>query len=962
MSHTVPTLTFTLLCVASVSAEREAAPSRNLLRNTSFTQCTTPGLPDYWGSLRIADRWKDVWSQEFYTTDDDSPVPGTRSLRLTVPEKKSGMEVISFSHWLPWRRGYTFSCYMRADKDGHKASMYVGSQFPTKRENRILKQFTVDTEWKRYSVSGLVRQGHWFGGIWSFMTASFSSSQSGILWVSAPQLEFGSEMTPYKPSRADAGNFTLPEVKATHANTPPVIDGSLTDKCWQSEPQAGSFVRVGEGTPVAGEYGTRVWLAFDRHNIYVGFHCRDSEKDKQIARSAPGAGDHAIHGRDSVEVFLKPDVGGTEYFDFGVGRRGKRCDVKEFWYGWDSSDWLSGVAETGDGWSAEFAIPFRVIASWWEAKPLAKHLGINFFRNRLPQGAGAGGWKSGFETEMSVWFDSPDRAVRRPGAFGQVTGLEPTRTFFCHLSDMRLIASGPDGYDALLEFAYVPKSTSQGLLRAEVVPPNRDRTFSMETPFSFDGQPRTVRVSIPGLARRPGNHLLNAYVIDGDGNTVGRVRRPFVVPGNMALPGSDLEAMVERSYYTSEEQVRLLVKSGMGVPLRLQVAGLRTGDAGNFDFGVERDLPAGGHLTLCSSIKDLAPGKYWIAVDAYDPDGKPVATAVEQVVKHAPATREVKINNWRRMILVNGKPFMAYTGSLEGPCVLGNTKSKTREGQKIVTWSNAKCPEHGVETFKALLEDDRIIAYKFRDECWDHGLLRKLYERLRPVSPYMLLYNNFAGWPPESTYEGPGGTIDCTDVVSQCQYPFGVIMGYGNVGERRPFSFGSLLDYLRRARKAAETNRKLMGIWLPIYGCDDAYRCPTPEEERCMTYLGLIYGVRIFKYFMLRPISCPLWESLVPLGKEMEAMAEVLGDFEAEELELGSQGDIHYTIWKSKGALYVVAANSWKEDQQLTLKLPHKATRLETLFEYRKTAKLAADRLADTLGPFDRAVYRLSLD
>ena len=948
-----------LILLPGAPAEQPTPPSPNLLRNTSFTQCATPGLPDYWGSLRIAERWKDAWRQEYYTTDRDSPVPGARSLRITVPEGKGGMEVISFSHWLPWRRQYTFSCYMRADKDEHKASMYVGSQFPTKPENRIATKLAVGTKWKRYSLTGVVKQGHWFGGIWNFMTASFSSKQSGTLWVAAPQLEFSSEASPYRPAEADAGEMALPEVQAEPTTLPPQIDGSLDDACWKGTPQVSSLVLVGEGTAVSPQNGTRVWVRYDQHNVYVAFHCRDQDQGKTVESPTPNQSEPRVHGRDSVEVFLKPDVSGTEYFDFALGRRGLRCDVKEFWYGWNNSDWRSGTAETEDGWTAEFAVPFRVIASWWEPKPLGPELGINFFRTRRPEGAGPGGWKTGYDTEMSVWFDSPDRAVRRPGAFGRVTGIDHAKVAFSHLSDLRLVASGLDAFDVVAELAHLPQSGVDGSLRVEVVSPNMDRTLTGEVPLAFDGEAKTVRIDVPGLTRRPGNHLLNAFVLDAKGNTIGRARRKFFVPGNQVLPGSDLEAMIERSYYTSETSARLLVNSNLDKPVRIAVREIRGRGHGNLNFGGERTIDPHGKLLLASSIEALQPGKYWLAVEACDEAGKRVAYATERVVKHPPAGREVKIDNFRRMILVNGKPMIAYTGNTQGPCVLGNTKTETKEGQKIVTWANAKNPDHAAEVFEKLLEDDRVIAYKFRDECWNHSLLRKLYERLRPMSPYVLLYNNFAGWPPESTYEGPGGTIDCTDVVSQCQYPLGVIMGYGNVGERRPFSFGSLLDFLKRSRQVATVNRKPMGLWLPTYGCDDAYRCPTPEEARCMTYLGLIYGVRIFKYFMGRPISNSLWESLVPLGKEMEALAEILGDFDAEELDLSSQGDIHYALWKSKGAHYLIAVNSWKEEQKFGLTLPPDCKSLGALFGERKRARLRQGRLTDMLGPFDRAVYRI---
>jgi hypothetical protein len=956
-----PPIAAALLALLSMStAEEKPRTSRNLLRNTSFTQCTTPGLPDYWGSLRIAEQWNDIWKPDFYTTDADSPVPGTRSLRITVPEGKQGMEVISYYHWLPWRREYTFSCYMRADEDGHAASMYVGSQFPVKPEYRVLKTFTVGTQWQRYSVSGLVQQGHWFGGIWSFMTASFSSKQPGTLWVAAPQLEFGPEAATYAPAAADAGPPSIPAVPAAHATTPPRIDGVLDDECWRADPPVSSFKRVGEAIPVDPAAGTSVWLRYDNRNVYVAFRCQDPEAGKPVPRAAPGTGEAAMHGYDCVEVFLKPDVEATEYLAFGVTREGLRCDVKEYWYGWDSSDWLCGAAETQGGWAAEFAIPFHLFASQWMAPPFGENLGVNLFRSRLPAGAGTGSWKMGMEAEMSVWFDSPDRAVRRPGAFGRVTGIDLGKVQVCHVSDIRLIGSGISGLDAVVEAGHVPATGEAGTLQVEVMPPDMDRAYRVDVPFTLDGRPRTARIPLAGLGRKPGNYLLNAFVFDADRHTIGRVRRKFLMPANLALPGSDLEAVIERSYYTSEPFARLLIRSDLDVPVRVRAEGLAPKDRDKFDFGGDHALEPRGKQILTARIEHLEVGRYWIAVDALDAAGRRVATATDQIVKHPPATREVKTDHFRRMILVNGAPFIAYAGGRQGPCVAGNAKTPTAEGQKLLAWMDAASPEAGAEMFKQLTQDDRIIAYKYRDECWDTALLRRLYERIRPVSPYLLVYNNFGEWTHESVYEGPGGTIDCTDVVCQCQYPFGTAMGYGNVGERRPYSFASLLDYLSRARRAAILHRKIIGLWLPTYGCDDAYRCPTPDEARCMTYLAFIHGARIFKYFMGRPISNPLWESLAPLGKEMETLAEIVGDPDAEEIHQSQQGDVYSVLWRSKGALYLIAANAWKDPVTFTYDLPEAGQAAEALFNRKGAVTVEGRRITGRLSAFESIVCRIA--
>src|SRR5262245_6425084 len=64
----------------------------------------------------------------------------------------------------------------------------------------------------------------------------------------------------------------LPAVRITQ---PPVIDGDLSDPCWQEAAKLERWVDVLYSNPVADQ--TVGYLAFDDKYIYVAFHAFDSQ-------------------------------------------------------------------------------------------------------------------------------------------------------------------------------------------------------------------------------------------------------------------------------------------------------------------------------------------------------------------------------------------------------------------------------------------------------------------------------------------------------------------------------------------------------------------------------------------------------------------------------------------------------------------------------------------------------------
>lgn len=180
MSQTplVRALLLSLLASATLLAGDDAALSPNLLTNSTFRQCTNPGIPDHWGVMnglmglpgvyRIPD-----WSADSYRTEPDSPIPGAHSLRAACRAR-----IQSAAMGLSPKDVYTLSAYFRASSDDATAVLCIGDNMKTVRVSR---------RWQRCSFTGRVREyGHWRR---SHLAVAFITKGPGTTWIAAPQLE-----------------------------------------------------------------------------------------------------------------------------------------------------------------------------------------------------------------------------------------------------------------------------------------------------------------------------------------------------------------------------------------------------------------------------------------------------------------------------------------------------------------------------------------------------------------------------------------------------------------------------------------------------------------------------------------------------------------------------------------------------------------------------------------------------
>jgi hypothetical protein len=146
-------------------------------------------------------------------------------------------------------------------------------------------------------------------------------------------------------------------------DTPPVIDGDISDPIWsrakvialdyQFEPLA--LIRPTERT--------EAWVLYDHDKLYIAVKAH-SRPPQQLAVTTMGR-DTPLRNDDVIRVLLDPRRTGREGYQFSVNPAGARMDAlipadrnQDVTLRWNTV-WQVRSQVQSDGWSAEYAIPFR---------------------------------------------------------------------------------------------------------------------------------------------------------------------------------------------------------------------------------------------------------------------------------------------------------------------------------------------------------------------------------------------------------------------------------------------------------------------------------------------------------------------------------------------------------------------------------------------------------------------------
>jgi hypothetical protein len=242
------------------------------------------------------------------------------------------------------------------------------------------------------------------------LAAAFATS-AAVQQTDTPQVRLASNSArPRADSLANPRTANALAVRARPAS--PRVDGRLDDDAWALAPVFGDFVQREPDEGRAATERTDVRVVFSDDAIYVGIRAFDSHPDQIAANLTRRDADSPS---DWVGVAIDSYHDRRTAFYFMVNPAGVKRDIYFFNdvdedEGWDAV-WDVATSRDGNGWSAEFRIPFSQL----RFSRGASSFGFNITRrvNRL--------------NEESHWRLIPRNASAIVSLFGELGGLEGIR-------------------------------------------------------------------------------------------------------------------------------------------------------------------------------------------------------------------------------------------------------------------------------------------------------------------------------------------------------------------------------------------------------------------------------------------------------------------------------------------------------------------------------------------------------
>ena len=193
--------------------------------------------------------------------------------------------------------------------------------------------------------------------------------------------------------------------------SPPHVDGHLDDAVWARVPANTAFTQSFPHDGDAPTSATHLKVAYDDDNVYFAIDCTQSVP---LVARLTRRDRETDSDRVSIDLDTSRDKRGAFHFEVsaaGVMVDALRYDDTELLTDWDEV-WQAEVAATPTGWSAELAIPLRI---------LRLRGGVTTWGFQVRRNVGASG-------EIDTWAWAPRDAggeVSRYGELGPFEGLSP---------------------------------------------------------------------------------------------------------------------------------------------------------------------------------------------------------------------------------------------------------------------------------------------------------------------------------------------------------------------------------------------------------------------------------------------------------------------------------------------------------------------------------------------------------
>ncbi|MDN5941322.1 MAG: hypothetical protein L0H94_05510 [Nitrospira sp.] len=465
-----------------------------------------------------------------------------------------------------------------------------------------------------------------------------------------------------------------------------------------------------------------------------------------------------------------------------------------------------------------------------------------------------------------------------------------------------------------------------------------------------------------------------------------------------------LSAAFEYDYYTSQQTAHLTLTSQRDSEMKTLIQCVNSAHTlVSLPMQSEIVIRPSSSTGIDVPIADMPLGNYTCLVEAVEGNTKQ-AVARANLTKLRASPFEVRINNLRRSMSINDKPFHIIgmgVGSWKTPpdwyfkdlAAHGiNTVFYTHPpnvrgeydvrdvkaflsgaaryglkaiigiplaGAKVANWRQRLA---GFSKLIISLKDNpTIIGWYPVDEpaahTWQDNELIEIYNTIKKADPYRLVFVNWAyDGVPSGVGQEPRGTLGSSDIYSTDYYPF--------AGQRR--NMDGYTSNAVRTLETARIHRKVAHSWIQIYGGMDAWREPTSDELNYMVYVNLTYGGMI-SYWDTKSNSSAAWERLSEINHEAKILAEELFlDPEAQEIVPPvAKGNFLYSAWKKRARAFLLVTHNGNGTEEFVIDpsvlLGRSTLNVVELFK-NEGVVLSKGLIKEAFDPFESNVYTLEID
>jgi hypothetical protein len=184
------------------------------------------------------------------------------------------------------------------------------------------------------------------------------------------------------PQIVQAAETPARSAPVTIVSNPITIDGLLDEPIWSTAPKIGELIQQQPETGQSPTERTEVTLLRDEDNLYIGIAAYDAEPERVIGTQM--ARDGSLNADDRIEILLDTFRDQRSAFYFATNPAGALVDGLVFADGelntdWDAI-WRVRTTRTTQGWTAEFAIPFKSLSFPAESSVWGFNVARNIYR------------------------------------------------------------------------------------------------------------------------------------------------------------------------------------------------------------------------------------------------------------------------------------------------------------------------------------------------------------------------------------------------------------------------------------------------------------------------------------------------------------------------------------------------------------------------------------------------------